>query len=363
MPDSLPRILLVAGARPNFMKVAPLLRALRDTGACQPLLVHTGQHFSPEMSEVFFRDLQLPPPDIHLAAGSGSQAQQTADIMVRFEPVLDQVRPDWVVVVGDVNSTVACALVAKKLHYRLAHVEAGLRSFDRRMPEEINRLVTDSISDCCFTTEPSANLNLQREGMPAERIHYVGNLMIDTLVACRPHNRGPVLLPRLKVRPQQYVVITLHRPENVDDPGALLQLWRAIVVIAGEWPVVFPVHPRTAQRLRDAALTHPRILQTEPLGYLDFLGLLDGARAVLTDSGGVQEETTILGIPCLTLRENTERPITLTHGTNRLAGVTTDSIVAAWHARAATLPAAPPPLWDGQTASRIAAILVPGLTG
>ncbi|HXR98590.1 MAG TPA: UDP-N-acetylglucosamine 2-epimerase (non-hydrolyzing) [Terriglobales bacterium] len=353
------KILLVAGARPNFMKIAPLMRVLAREPDFLPLLVHTGQHFSSEMSAIFFRDLEIPEPIANLAAGAGSHSRQTAEIMSRFEPVLLDTRPDCVVVVGDVNSTLACALVAKKLQYPVAHIEAGLRSFDRRMPEEINRLATDAVSDLFFTTEASANDNLRREGVPDDRVHFVGNIMIDSLLACRALSSQSSILEKLALAPGQYAVLTLHRPENVDQPAPLLELWLALIHIATEMPLVFPVHPRTRHALGKLGLDHPRVRFVEPMGYLDFVQLLASARAVLTDSGGIQEETTVLQIPCLTLRDNTERPITLTHGTNRLAGTSAAGIVRAWEQaiRQPVSPATPPPLWDGKAALRIADVL------
>jgi len=349
------------------MKVAPLLRALSNT-EFEATLVHTGQHYSPEMSDAFFRDLRIPPPAFHLGAGGGSHAQQTAEVMSRFEPVLEKVRPEWTLVVGDVNSTLACALVAKKLHCQLAHIEAGLRSFDRRMPEEINRIAVDAISDLHFTTEQSANDNLAREGADPGRVHMVGNLMIDSLLECRDRSRQSAILEHLNCEAKSYAVLTLHRPENVDCSAALRELWCALELVADHLPLMFPVHPRTAKALLAAGLKHPRVRFLEPLGYLDFMRLVDGAAAVLTDSGGLQEETTILGVPCLTLRDNTERPITITHGTNRLAGTAADRIAAAWRSlrRDPPRPLSAPPGWDGHAAEgavRVLASCAPGDAG
>jgi len=369
------RLLLVAGARPNFMKVAPLLRALRRRPErFEPLLVHTGQHYDEAMSDVFFDELGIPPPDRHLGVGSGSHAVQTARIMEAFEPIVAETKPHRVVVVGDVNSTAACALVASKMSppIPVAHVEAGLRSFDREMPEEINRLVTDALSDLLFTTSPDADANLRSEGVARRRIHRVGNLMIDTLKAFAARSDGSTVLERLRLRPP-YALLTLHRPSNVDDEATLRRILAALEEIGRSLPVLFPAHPRTADRLRrlasgsgnggapggarGAEASGLRIV--EPLGYLDFLHLQKHAALVLTDSGGIQEETTILGVPCLTLRENTERPITLTRGTNRLVGTDTRRIVRearrALDGRRRKAPAIP--LWDGRAADRIAAVL------
>jgi|KBSSwiStaDraftv2_1062776.scaffolds.fasta_scaffold314739_2 UDP-N-acetylglucosamine 2-epimerase (non-hydrolysing) len=372
------RLLLVAGARPNFMKVAPLLRALRRRPErFEPLLVHTGQHYDEAMSDVFFDELGIPPPDRHLGVGSGSHAVQTARIMEAFEPVVLETKPDRIVVVGDVNSTAGCALVASKMSppIPVAHVEAGLRSFDREMPEEVNRLVTDALSDLLFTTSPDADANLRREGVPRRRIHRVGNLMIDTLKAFAARSEGSSVLGRLRLQPP-YALLTLHRPSNVDDEATLRRILLALRQIGRRLPVLFPAHPRTAERLRRLAPAKGGVTArggsgtarsdgdsglriVEPLGYLDFLHLQKHAALVLTDSGGIQEETTILGVPCLTLRENTERPITLTRGTNRLVGTDTGRIVREARKALGARPRKAPsiPLWDGRTADRIAAVL------
>ena len=315
------RILLVAGARPNFMKIAPIARRLADDpGVFERKLVHTGQHYSANMSQVFFDELDLPKPDVNLEVGSGSHAVQTAQIMERFEPVLLDFQPHWVVVPGDVNSTLACTLVASKLGFRVAHVEAGLRSFDRSMPEEINRLVTDQLADLLFTPSRDGDENLRREGVPEEKIRFVGNVMIDTLVCLLPkaEERWPSLRERFGL--DRYLLATLHRPSNVDDPATLSEILEALGEIAREIPVVFPVHPRTRGRIEESglSLSSRNLLLLEPMGYLDFLSLEAHASLVLTDSGGVQEETTYLGVPCLTARPNTERPITVSLGTNRL---------------------------------------------
>lgn len=357
------RMLHVVGARPNFMKIAPVMATLARYGdQVEQLLVHTGQHYDSNMSQVFFDELGLPTPDVHLAVGSGSHAWQTAQVMQRFEPVLLDFRPDWVIVPGDVNSTLACALVATKLGIRVAHVEAGLRSGDRSMPEEINRILTDHLADLLFTTEPSGSAHLALEGIASEKVYYVGNVMIDTLVRLLPQAaaRWPAVAERLHLN-GPFVLVTLHRPSNVDDPDTLSEVLTALADIAAETQVIFPVHPRTRQRITDAGLTKVAALLrlTEPLGYLEFLALERSAAAVLTDSGGVQEETTYLGVPCLTARPNTERPITITAGTNRLVASERRALVAAFHetmTRAVQRcePPSPPPLWDGRAAERIA---------
>lgn len=358
------RILYVVGARPNFMKIAPILREMAQyPNEFEQILVHTGQHYDAAMSQVFFDELELPRPDVNLEVGSGSHAQQTALIMQRFEPVLLDYKPDWVIVPGDVNSTVACALVASKLGTKVAHVESGLRSFDRTMPEEINRVVTDHLADLLFTTEPSGNENLRNEGIPSEKICFVGNTMIDTLVRLLPkaEARWPQWREHLAV--DHYVLVTLHRPANVDDVSTLGEIMAALCQISSEIPVVFPVHPRTRQHLAQLNLQPAtcNLQFLEPLGYLDFLVLQAHASLVLTDSGGVQEETTYLGVPCLTARPNTERPVTITHGTNRLVAsrpadlvtATREVLAAATGRVALTRPA----LWDGQAATRLVAAL------
>jgi UDP-N-acetylglucosamine 2-epimerase (non-hydrolysing) len=358
------RVLLVAGARPNFMKIAPIARELeRRGGLFESILVHTGQHYDAAMSRIFFDQLGLPRPAIDLGVGSDSHARQTAAIMTAFEPVLLEWKPDVVLVVGDVNSTIACALVASKQRVRVAHVEAGLRSFDRDMPEEINRVLTDQISDLLFVTESSGVENLRREGISEDRIFLVGNVMIDTLLAHRDAALALGTPARMGMEPGQYGVITLHRPSNVDDPRALQELFGAIGEISRDLPLVFPVHPRTRASLsRSAAVSRlcdeKRLHLSDPMGYLEFLGLVAESAVVLTDSGGVQEETTVLGIPCLTLRTSTERPATITHGTNLLAGVRPDGILQAWRT-VKTTPriARVPPLWDGKAAERIIAVL------
>jgi UDP-N-acetylglucosamine 2-epimerase (non-hydrolysing) len=355
------RILAVVGARPNFMKVAPLTWEARRRDGVEMHLVHTGQHYDEKMSHLFFDELRLPRPDVNLEVGSGSHAVQTAEVMRRFEPVVLEHKPDLVLVVGDVNSTLACALTAAKLLVPVAHVEAGLRSFDRTMPEEINRLLTDAISDWLFVTEPSGLDNLRNEGVPADRVFFVGNVMMDTLVACRPRVEASPVLDRLKLQPGRYAVLTLHRPANVDDPRTLGRLMGAIGRLQEEVPFVFPVHPRTHKTMsayqQGGKLAN--LIFTEPLGYLDFMKLLSQTRLVLTDSGGVQEETTFLGVPCLTMRENTERPVTVAEGTNRLVGLDPERIVAEGLRALAEGGGKKrvPEKWDGHAAGRILDVL------
>lgn len=357
------RMMLVAGARPNFMKVAPIWHAAQRRNDIDVILVHTGQHYDPNMSDVFFTELGLPRPDEFLGVGSGTHAEQTAKVMLAFEPVLHKHQPDVVVVVGDVNSTLACALVAVKLGIRVAHVEAGLRSEDRSMPEEINRVATDAISDYLFTSSRDADANLLREGIPAERIFFVGNVMVDTLLAHREQAiQKSSILNRLGTGEGEYAVMTLHRPSNVDSDDALQRMVEIILLAQQRLPVVFPLHPRTRTRLGERVehLTNAGVTLTEPLGYLDFLRLMCSARVVLTDSGGIQEETTVLGIPCLTLRENTERPVTLTQGTNHLVGTrpehvipVLDRVLSQESSKRYTVPEG----WDGYAAQRIVEIL------
>ena len=358
------KILGISGARPNFMKIDPVLRALEQTPErFSTVLVHTGQHYDQKMSRVFFDDLELRKPDFDLGVGSGSHAEQTARIMIGIEQVLLDEQPDLVIVVGDVNSTLAATITAAKLHIPVAHVEAGLRSFDRKMPEEINRLVTDTLSSYLFTTSRDADQNLLREGVPREQIFFVGNVMIDTLLRCRARAERSPILEKLRVS-DPYALLTLHRPSNVDDAEVLGEILSALEKLQRELTIVFPVHPRTTKQLQtfgfDARLERMKNLrQVEPLGYLDFLALQIHAKLVLTDSGGVQEETTVLGVPCLTLRETTERPVTVSSGTNQITGPSRDKVVAAATAilNGQGIRGRVPELWDGRAAERIAAIL------
>jgi UDP-N-acetylglucosamine 2-epimerase (non-hydrolysing) len=357
------KILAVVGARPNFVKIAPILAELAAYPYVSTTLVHTGQHYDVEMSEAFFANLDIPRPDVNLKVHSSGAVTQIADIMTRLEPVLEGSRPDVIVVVGDVNSTVAAALTGVKLGRPVAHIEAGLRSFDRSMPEEINRVLTDAVSDRLFTTEPAANENLAREGVPAEKVHFVGNVMIDTLFRYRERARQSDVLDRLRLEPGGYAALTLHRPSNVDDEGTLGMLLGAIALIQSEVPVVFPVHPRSRRRLGAVTAvlpSMPGLRLVDPLPYLDFVELMANARCVLTDSGGIQEETTALRIPCLTLRHNTERPVTVARGTNRVVGTEPDAIYEAWRqvVEGKWPPGELPELWDGKAAARIVRVLL-----
>lgn len=363
-----PKILCVVGARPNFMKIGPVIDGLKAAGFGAPL-VHTGQHYDEAMNDRFFADLGLPRPDVNLEVGSGTHAQQTAEIMRRFEPVLDELAPRAVLVVGDVNSTVACALVAAKKGVAVIHVEAGLRSYDRAMPEEINRVLTDQLSDLLFTTERDAAANLGREGIDPARVHFVGNVMIDTLRRNLP--RAVAAADTLRAAGagfhEGYALVTLHRPSNVDDPVVLERLLGAMAEMASATPLVFPIHPRTRARIEAAGLmdrlSGPRVQLLPPAGYLEMLGLMAGARLAVTDSGGVQEETTALGIPCITVRENTERPITVTQGTNTVVGTDAACLLAAWRDVLATggKTGRIPEFWDGRAGERIAAVLAKAL--
>lgn len=357
------KILAVVGARPNFVKIAPIMAELAEYPYITTTLVHTGQHYDAQMSDSFFANLEIPRPDTNLKVQSAGAIAQIAEIMTRIEPVMEQVHPDMVIVVGDVNSTVAATIAAVKMGRPVAHVEAGLRSFDRSMPEEINRILTDSISDLLFTTEPSGDENLLREGVAPEKIHFVGNVMIDTLFRYRERARQSDVLQRLAISPGGYAVLTLHRPSNVDDEGTLGMLLGAVARIQAEVPVVFPVHPRTRRRLEALASVlppMPGLRLADPMPYLDFLQLMGEARCVLTDSGGIQEETTALRIPCLTLRQNTERPVTVTRGTNRIVGTEPTAIYESWREVAdGKWPMGElPELWDGKAAARIVRVLL-----
>jgi UDP-N-acetylglucosamine 2-epimerase (non-hydrolysing) len=353
------RVICVAGARPNYMKVKPVMDALEEGGA-EVVLVHTGQHYDAAMNDVFFTDLGIREPDYYLGAGSGSHAAQTGRVMTAFEPLVGQVAPDVVVVVGDVNSTLACALVTAKSGALLAHVEAGLRSRDWSMPEEVNRVVADQVSDYLFAPSADAVANLRAEGHRDDQIHLAGNVMVDTLLANLDRARASDVLPRLGLKPGEYALVTLHRPANVDDPAALSGLLAALGEVARACPLVLPAHPRAAQQLHSAGMSD-RVQIIPPAGYLDFIALQASARLVLTDSGGVQEETTVLGVPCLTLRDNTERPITLTEGTNQLVGRDPERIIkTALSVLQAPPPRRSPALWDGRAGQRIAATLLTG---
>lgn len=351
---------VIAGARPNFMKVAPLMQAILTDGQFRPVLIHTGQHYDENMSGRFFRELGIPVPDYHLEVGPGSHAQQTAEIMKRLEPVFLSEQPAGVIVVGDVNSTVAAALVAAKLGMKVIHAEAGLRSSDRTMPEEINRIVTDSISDLLLITEESGRTNLLREGKSAEQIVLVGNLMIDSLQTHLKQASESDILSRLDIREQErFGLVTLHRPANVDDIEQLAEIVSALDVIAEDLPLYWPMHPRTRARIESNALRlSERIHIIEPLGYFDFLQMQKNAFVILTDSGGIQEESTVLGVPCLTLRDNTERPVTIESGSNVLAGTRRGSILAAWEqTRKAPKRGNTPPFWDGKAGARCVAAI------
>ena len=349
---------LIAAARPNFMKVAPLYHALCKEPWCRPRIVHTGQHYDANMSDAFFADLQLPKPQIHLGVGSGSHAEQTARVMIEYDKVCRERQPDWIVVVGDVNSTLACALVGAKLRIPVAHLEAGLRSGDRTMPEEINRIVTDSIADVLWTPSPDGNEHLAREGVAADKVELVGNIMLDSFELLAPKIRAADLAVKFGLEAQRYSVVTLHRPSNVDDREKLARIVDELAAVATKMPLVFPVHPRTRQRLGEFGLGAkvegcPQIRVTDPLSYIKFMSLVVDSRFVVTDSGGVQEETSYLGIPCLTLRENTERPITVTLGTNKLvevAGLAREigRVLAGPARTSCTIP-----LSDGRTAERV----------
>ncbi len=375
MTKAVYRIMNIVGARPNMMKVAPLVAEMRRHPEIQPVLVHTGQHYDYSMSQVFFDQLNIPEPDYNLEVGSGTHHAQTAEVIRRFGELVQSDRPDMVLVVGDVNSTIACALVAAKESIPVVHVEAGLRSFDREMPEEVNRVLTDSISDLLFTTEESGNQNLANEGVSADRVFFVGNLMIDSLVGALETARRSPLRSQLGLRRGGYAVLTLHRPSNVDDPVQLTQTLAALKEVARNIPIIFPVHPRTQQKIMASGfdginswdgttyIPDSGMWTMPPASYMDFLGLVDSSAMVITVSGGIQEETTYLGVPCLTYRNNTERPVTVTLGTNRLVGADPANLVR--HAsdvlrrprsRSGEVHT-PPPLWDGRAAPRIVRVL------
>jgi UDP-N-acetylglucosamine 2-epimerase (non-hydrolysing) len=368
------KIANIVGARPNFMKIAPIMEQMKHEPSIDPLLVHTGQHYDEEMSKLFFDDLELPRPDIDLEVGSASHAVQTAEIMRRIEPVLLSEKPDLVLVVGDVNSTIACALVAAKLHIKIAHVEAGLRSYDRRMPEEINRVLTDAVSDYLFTTDRMAHHNLAQEGISEEKIYFVGNVMIDTLLKNREKAKQSNILNKLGFaadglgNKKRFAVLTLHRPSNVDKRNTLERILTALDEISRNIPIIFPAHPRTRRQIHDFGFNEffkepggeNGLWLINPLGYLDFMQLMSEAHFVLTDSGGIQEETTVLGIPCITMRENTERPITVTEGTNVIVGTDKQKIldesekIIRGNGKSGKIPE----FWDGKAAERIVNILI-----
>ncbi|MCW8976885.1 MAG: UDP-N-acetylglucosamine 2-epimerase (non-hydrolyzing) [Sedimenticola sp.] len=371
MPNQNIKILCVVGARPNFMKIAPIMRAFKQSPHnIEAVLLHTGQHYDAAMKTAFFDQLHIPEPDIDLGVGSGTHTVQTAEIMLRFEPVLDEIKPTAVLVLGDVNSTIACALVAVKKEIPVIHVEAGLRSYDRLMPEEVNRVLTDQISDLLFTTERSAEANLTREGISVSRIHFVGNVMIDTLLYNLDSAVDPVAMITRSVSASElkgyldgYGLVTMHRPSNVDNPTNLKSLLQTLRKVSEQIPLIFPVHPRTAQRINEfgyeSLIESPRILRMPPQGYLELLGLMKQAKLVLTDSGGIQEETTALGVPCVTLRENTERPITADEGTNTVVGIDPEKIHPCVDAILATGGKAGrvPEYWDGKAAERIVELI------
>lgn len=354
----------IVGARPNFMKIAPIQRIMAGSGCLEPILVHTGQHYDEAMSKIFFEDLEMPRPDYFLGVGSGSHAEQTATIMLKLEQIIDRIAPDMILVVGDVNSTLAASIVAAKLHIPIAHVEAGLRSFDRQMPEEINRILTDAVSDLLFITEDSARINLLREGVDPEKIHFVGNVMIDSLLHFKGKADGSNIMDQLDLHHAPYALLTLHRPSNVDFRQTFVQILDALDDVQQRIRIIFPIHPRTRKMIDQFGLSK-RVANMEnfslidPLGYLEFLKLMVNASFVLTDSGGIQEETTVLSIPCLTLRTNTERPSTVDIGTNILVGMDPDKIrrhsfdILDGKIKRGTVP----PLWDGKAATRIVEVL------
>ncbi len=365
------KILAVVGARPNFMKIAPIFRAFDDVIARDPeknirhALVHTGQHYDDNMSKVFFDDLDIPRPDINLDVGSGTHSEQTAAIMVKFERFCEKEKPDLIMVVGDVNSTLACSIVAAKLLIPVVHVEAGLRSFDRTMPEEINRVVTDALSEHLFTTSPEAAENLKKEGISGDKIHFVGNVMIDTLFYSLPKTKNSVIKTELGLNDEPFALVTLHRPSNVDTEKIFGDILDGLMEMSKKITVIFPIHPRARKKIEglnagDKIKDNGKMRLIDPVGYLDFLTLMKSAALVLTASGGIQEETTVLGVPCLTLRENTERPVTITEGTNILVGTDTERIVSEADRilRGEVKTGKMPELWDGKTAERIVAKII-----
>jgi len=363
------KVIIIAGARPNFMKVAPIIKHIRgrtsdparNGSTVTYKLVHTGQHYDEKMSDIFFRELGIPAPDINLEVGSGSHAVQTANVMTKFEPVCEQEKPDWVLVVGDVNSTMACTLVCSKLGIKVAHVEAGLRSYDRNMPEEVNRIVTDALADLLLTPSTDGDENLKKEGVPATKIKLVGNVMIDSLVSNLDQSRASKLPEKLGLKKKGFVYVTLHRPSNVDHQASLTTIMGALKRVAKNWPVVFPMHPRTRKMCGQFGISledEPGLRIVEPVGYHDSLFLTEFARFVLTDSGGLQEESTYFQTPCLTLRPNTERPVTITHGSNKLTTVQKLDADIDAVLKQSVLAAKIPPLWDGRTAERIVDALV-----
>ncbi len=359
------KIIMIAGARPNFMKIAPIARAFDAVSAIQYQIVHTGQHYDQNMSDVFFTELGIRQPDYHLGAGGGSHAEQTGKIMTAFETICEKETPDLVLVVGDVNSTLACSIVAKKMHVQVAHVEAGLRSFDRDMPEEINRMVTDAISDLFFVTEEQGMVNLEKEGKSPDSVHFVGHVMIDNLFyqleKLHQMPKETFASHSYKSAHREYAIITLHRPSNVDQPEALTHIFQSLETISSTLPLIFPIHPRTRNHMERFGITPPvNMTLTEPLSYMEFLNLWKDAKMVLTDSGGLQEETTALGVPCLTIRENTERPITVEQGTNELVGLSKEKLFACIDSimKGQWKTGQKPRFWDGHAAERIAQILM-----
>ncbi len=354
------KIANIVGARPNFMKIAPIHHRMQASTTFTPLLIHTGQHYDKKMSQTFFVDLGMPEPDMYLGVGSGSHAAQTASVMIALEKILLEEKPNWIIVVGDVNSTLAASLAASKLHIPIAHIEAGLRSFDRSMPEEINRILTDSISDLLFVTEQSGLDNLKKEGIADDKVHFVGNVMIDSLIEHLEKSKLSPILEELSLVPKRYILMTLHRPSNVDDRNSLQDILTTLEVIQKELPIIFPIHPRTKKRIEEFGLANQvermkNLRLVDPLGYLPFLRLMSKSKLLLTDSGGIQEETTYLRVPCLTLRENTERPVTVEIGTNRLVGMDRGAILKGFEdaMNGSFKDSKIPPLWDGCASERI----------